>query len=129
MTLPNSINYLSTNRCCLSSTSFVTLVMTSLGDDFIDTLLSQSATDFFLPHVIVWKTVVPKLFWNADHLKYLSALRSTKYWFLWGMADHLSSSRVQQWSAEQTFGITGLILRYSFISGNQNVVYLAERQK
>ncbi len=38
-------------------------------------------------------SVVPKLFWNADHLKYFSAPRSTTNWFLWGLADQLSSFR------------------------------------
>jgi hypothetical protein len=36
---------------------------------------------------------VHRLFWIADHSKYFSAPRSTKYWFWWGLADHLSSFR------------------------------------
>jgi hypothetical protein len=34
--------------------------------------------------------VVPKLFWCADHLKHFSALRSSKYWFIYGLVDHFS---------------------------------------
>ncbi len=35
-------------------------------------------------------SVVPKLFWCADHLKYFSGPRSSKYWFTYGLADRLS---------------------------------------
>ncbi len=40
--------------------------------------------------ICVSKSVVPELFWCADHLKYFSAPRNTNYRFAWETADHLS---------------------------------------
>ncbi len=65
----------------------------SLTHAYTHLSLTHTHTQFCAFLLVSVRTVVHKLFWNADHFKYFSAPRSTKYWFLWGMADHLSSSR------------------------------------
>ncbi len=63
---------------------------------FFSMLQKESlTTSFYLPFFLI-KPVVPKLFWCADHLKDFSDLRSSEYWFISGLADHMGWSREPQ---------------------------------
>ncbi len=63
----------------------------------------------YLLLMLAGRSVIPKLFWFADHLEKFGGPRRTKFWFF--IEDSRTTSAHladHQWSAEQTLGITGV---------------------
>ncbi len=87
-----------------TSAEAVVGIRKDLDEVFEDELDDKRKTPDSLKEVLIYSTVVHKLFWCADHLKYFSAPRNIKYSFVKELADHLSLSRGQPEVHEADFG-------------------------